>query len=479
MEAYSQWKERYLYIDKVTDSWNGFTKQVGRWTHKLYRSKNSSTGWFYKAYWEKQGVPYWKSPEYSYGANVEKTFFKIKHSLTNPGEYSVECYIGDTLVIDEPHASGVIEPGKTIFTGTEQGTSFVGKNIMIGEMRRETTNQSGQKIEYYEVIREGKKTVRIEQKDTAEVLEFIGPGTVEKLAYYIGSGPGDPEYQNDKDAAYLLRTFIIRSGKLYARTNQDAAQELTTSTLPVLEEVHYLRDFLRGWTYVSPIEKLKPFDGKNYTKISKSGPISFKVKAGEKFDTIALTGVVARKISIGGIVTDYRPDGSRDPGGRLPDVGTTVILYSGSDKPAGTEIDITIEGGHVELGGIYFGLSIDAGFTNLSFTNRYHDYSPYEKDQWGNITYIEGAKINTYNGTVDVPIRRYDQMNRLMVSLGKSKIILNGSDTKDNQPIRNQNDIFASTMVVGRMIDFELRTKLDNKRIGEMATYSFKIEEEV
>jgi hypothetical protein len=70
-------------------------------------------------------------------------------------------------------------------------------------------------------------------------------------------------------------------------------------------------------------------------------------------------------------------------------------------------------------------------------------------------------------------------MNRLMVSLGQGLVVLNGSDTKRNVPVDNNRDIFAATMVVGRIRDFQLRTNLDNKAMGEMATYSFTIEEEI
>jgi hypothetical protein len=89
------------------------------------------------------------------------------------------------------------------------------------------------------------------------------------------------------------------------------------------------------------------------------------------------------------------------------------------------------------------------------------------------------VKVNIHSGTVDVPIRQYDMMNRLITSFGQGLVILNGSDSLDNTPPDNNELIFASTMVVGRITNFELKTRLDNKSMGQMATYSFTITEEV
>jgi hypothetical protein len=216
------------------------------------------------------------------------------------------------------------------------------------------------------------------------------------------------------------------------------------------------------------------------------------------FNTIAFTGLLAEEISVetraghvggGGPqnlnLQGYKPDGARDVNKRLPSVPTTAIIYNNipnggsTDTPAGGHALITIKGSEIKLGGIFVGMSVNAGFTNLVFQNKYKDYSPYEKDNWGNVTYIEGVKTNIHSGTVDIPIRHYDMMNRLMVSLGKGLVMLNGSDNLSNRPPDNNRNIFASTMVVGRIRNFQLKTNLDNKHMGEMATYTFEIEEEI
>jgi len=132
----------------------------------------------------------------------------------------------------------------------------------------------------------------------------------------------------------------------------------------------------------------------------------------------------------------------------------------------------------IRIGGIFLGQSVDAGFTNLVFTNKFKDYSPYEKDQWGNILYVKGVKTNIYAGIVDIEITDYDMINRLMSSIGGQTVILNGSDSKDNLEVDSRN-FFSSTMLVGRIKNFALKTKLDNKLMHQMASYSFEIEEDI
>ncbi len=132
----------------------------------------------------------------------------------------------------------------------------------------------------------------------------------------------------------------------------------------------------------------------------------------------------------------------------------------------------------IRVATILLGISVNAGFTNVQFQNEYIDYSPFEKDPWGNIVYIEGIKINTYSGTADLPITDYDILNRLFVSLGGKTVIVNGSDnTEDlNEYVH---DVFDSTRLIGRVRNFALSTSLRNKKLGEMATYTFKIEEDI
>ena len=237
---------------------------------------------------------------------------------------------------------------------------------------------------------------------------------------------------------------------------------------------------------IRPTGQYAPFDKKRYTYVEAPSPIEYIVKSDYPFDTVAINGLIASKLE----VTFLPSDGSdpipmipvdittnRDKDSRLPKYQTTVVGYAPRDIVGSVHIKF-INDGNIRIGGISLGLSVDAGFTNLVFSNKFQDYSPYEKDQFGNILYVEGVKTNIYTGTVDVRLTDYDMMNRLMASIGGKTVILDGSDNFENEVVDNEN-FFASTALIGRIKNFALRTKLDNKKMSQMATYSFQIEEDV
>ena len=523
LSAFSLWKERYVHVKGgITGEFNGLTFDAGvgatHHVHRLYKDPKSHTGWTYEVSKDNEQVPFWKDSEFMIpdvvNPKAPKTYYRIKITPNSPDNH-VEAWYHNEKVIDVPNVQHELMPYQTVFPDTAGGT-YAGINFMVSDLERVQQDANGVTYKYYRIAIQGFKAEHVYAKTPAEVLNYIDSNTHEQRAYYVGPPSNDPNsnYDDYKDTCYVLQTFILRGSNLYARTQKDSTQLFSTTTKPKLVELETIRDFKGGWTYVSPIEKLKPFDNKNYTYIESMNELTFKISITDgAFNTIALTGVIAGSIDVetfagpvggGGHqnmnVKNFIPDTSRDIDKRLPPVPTTVILYNTTpnggttDTPAGGHAIITLRGRKlqvaagkpdkylretVRVGGIFAGLSVNAGFTNLVFNNKYKDYSPYEKDQWGNVTYIEGVKTNIHNGSVDVPIRHYDMMNRLMVSLGKGLVVLNGSDTKRNVPVDNNRDIFAATMVVGRIRDFQLRTNLDNKAMGEMATYTFTIEEEI
>ena len=507
-DNYVGWKERYVLVKTgITGDFTGFTQDSGSgkslFVHRLFKDPKSATGWTYETVKYIDGVPYWKDSEFTIPdklhPKVPKTYIRQKKVKGGTaGEFVVDIYYGNVLVSHFPHdITNPLVPYGSVFVGTN--APHAGTNFMVGDLERTQTDAAGNTYRFYQLSIEATKGVSLVATSPAHVHDYIDSNTVETKSYYAGVGSKDPDYVNEKNTNFILRTFFLRGDKLYARTQAGAVQQSSSTTKPKLEKLASIRDFKGGWTYVSPIEKLKPFDNKTYTKVHANNEITFAINVPDAaFNTVALTGLIGETVSIetrsghiggGGHqnlgLHDYKPDGSRDVDKRLPSVATTAILYNDianggtTDTPAGGHVIVTIKGKNIELGGIHIGLSVNAGFTNLVFNNKYKDYSPYEKDQWGNVTYIEGVKTNVHNGTVDVPIRHYDMMNRLMTSLGKGLVILNGSDNLSNRPPDNNRNIFASTMVVGRMRDFALRTNLDNKHMGEMATYSFTIEEEI
>ncbi len=281
---------------------------------------------------------------------------------------------------------------------------------------------------------------------------------------------------------WVPNTIINRNGVLYARTGKPVPMETYVPTINEGTILDCLDKIDWGWKWKEPSQKLLPFDGKSHTVTIQNQEIEFTVKV-ENVNVLAISNLIASSVTVTLIGTgetlSIQVDNSIANNNISPLQGLTKIIYSGDDIYTG---DITLNfkpaNGLVQIGEIVSGVKIEAGFTNLRFSNKFNDYSPYEKDQWGNITRIEGIKTNVFNGTVDIELYDYDRINRLMKYIGGRKIILDGSDNVENETNDNEN-FFASTQLVGRIGNFALDTKLDNDVLSQIASYSFTIEEEV
>ncbi len=299
----------------------------------------------------------------------------------------------------------------------------------------------------------------------------------------------------DCNNSWLGKTFVMRGTDLYVRTSTGLAElehvlspeYAVASTLDMLQS--------SGFVYLSPTEPHKPLDDKAYTAATTTGgTLTMTIIADGRFNTLALGSLIADSVDVlfkdaagnqVAEINDYAPHNNRDINYRLPDYQTTIALYSWDDAQGkvidiekGGTVTITLKGASISLGMAMLGLSVDAGFTNIAFQNEFLDLSPMEKDQWHNIVYKAGLKVSIHSGRVDMPITHYDMMNRLMISIGGSKVILNGSSSLDNTPADSK-CVFGATMLIGRMENIKLATKLEDKEIGDMATYTFKIIEDV
>jgi hypothetical protein len=242
-------------------------------------------------------------------------------------------------------------------------------------------------------------------------------------------------------------------------------------------------EMIDSFTKVNVADNEVPFDGKNYTFIEKAGDISYTLQViSNTFNVLALGGVIGDSIDVifrdkfGNIVKEYLnhiPQNQRDVGYVLPPAPSTEIFDAIQVLDPDGTVDVTIRGQKTTLATLMTGLNVPAGFTNVVFQNTYIDYSAYEKDKYGDIVYADGARVNVFSGTVDVPINDYDITQRLMLSLGSRTVIMNGSDnnTDDN--------IYSSTRIIGRIRDYSLATKSKDRGIGTMAVYSFRIEQNV
>ena len=245
------------------------------------------------------------------------------------------------------------------------------------------------------------------------------------------------------------------------------------------------------FVYYSAISPYAVVDTKNYSKATRLDSMSYTVLGAGRFDTLALGSILGSTVSayftdISGTVVysiiDREITNKIDTDGRHDAQPVTEILYCPVDLEHGSTVSIEITccaGKTVELGTILLGLSLDAGFTNLVFTNKFKDFSPTETDQWGNVEYIPGLKVNVHTGSVDIPITHYDFLNRTMLAIGGNEVILNGYGVKNNAKPDNAEGHFYATMMIGRMKNFSLATSLDNKRLGELATYKIELEEVV
>lgn len=239
-----------------------------------------------------------------------------------------------------------------------------------------------------------------------------------------------------------------------------------------------------------------PFDGKNFTKTSREETMTYMVNSDEICNMFVLGYVKGDyfKYQIGNeeLSDPIIIDSSRDEQGVLSDWYTTKIIYFPNENPldltprvipAGTNITIIISnniptnGELVELGSLMLGAAADAGMTNLTLKNGYKDFSVFEYDPWGNPSYTDRAKVSVYSGTVDVLIESYDRMDRLMTSLGKNVVIVDGSDNTSNVIVEDTPNVFASTQKIGRFMSFSQQTTVSQDMIDVIANYSFTLEE--
>lgn len=302
-------------------------------------------------------------------------------------------------------------------------------------------------------------------------------------------------------SSWMIKTLIWRPDGVWVRTWVDAYAQTEVLQYHSYTEVTQPSD-IPEFSFIEWNNTYKPFDGKNYSVATADYAFYYVVSGSEKFDTIALGNIKADHITVtfeltpsspnynlwldgievasggNGIVTiiDTDIDSKRDINGNLPVWHTTLIFYSDILMDANSNVKIEVTGGEsLELATLLLGLSVDAGFTNLSLQNTYKDFSTFEQDQWGNIDYVDRARVSRYNGTVDMRIENYDITDRFMLSIGKNLVIVNGSD--ESSHLSDSTAIFAATQKIGRFVSFNQKTVVKDDDLDVMATYSFTLEE--
>jgi hypothetical protein len=282
--------------------------------------------------------------------------------------------------------------------------------------------------------------------------------------------------------SWVAKTLIIYGSAIYLRTHLDLPQEVVDSGDVAFTPVTS-PDELTNFVYIEATNDTKPFDNKNYTIATAQTQMLYTLSGNKAFDTVALGHIKGEQItvvfknSVGAVVTTITDtiNTNRDVNGNLEAWHTTLIFYSDVIMEAGSTVEITIDGTNIELGTLLLGMSADAGFTNLTLKNDYKDFSVFEYDDFGNADYTERAKVSRYSGAVQIYIENYDMIDRLMTSLGKGLVIVNGSDS--NSTSSETTTIFAATQKIGRFLSFSQKTVIKDDDMGRMAEYTFTLEE--
>ncbi len=298
-----------------------------------------------------------------------------------------------------------------------------------------------------------------------------------------------------KDTIFM-KSMVERGDFMYFRTHKNVPVEYhTTPAIPgapatIQYETRriYSPKEINGFRYEGKTNCFSAFDDKNYTKgiFSPSKQyVDFSFVVSDPIDTIALGRVYATSVTITARdvtnkvifeIRDYPIDN------KISDTGignnSNVIIYSDNVLPPNTEITVRLKAGWISVGRILAGIKLDCGFSNTKFTNGFKDFSPMEQDQWGNIEYRDGIRVYLYSGTVDLPLKGYDALNKAFMYIGGREMIINGSDTYANTP-PDSIEVFQSTMFIGRFTSFKPSTKNIGGIMDTVAGYSFSCEESV
>ena len=462
--GFGSWNNRYAKLGELNTDNNTWSKAVNGITHSL-RFDYTDRKWKYKLSKYVPVIAY--DPEkYEVGVNLF-TWNKYASLPYIPQGYM--NVIADNISQYYEYSQSAPIAYVTIVTGSD------GHKYRCGRYRTSSST-----THFYGI----QKQITVQELREHEVVVDFRTSCVDGVTEPIAVCDNQSNCPNE----WLPKVVFQRGIDLFIRTNTADGVITKDVSTPVFEPLKLLNgNDGWGWTFTRPVAKYAPVDGKEYTFFYDYAPIEYTVNGGtNSFDSIALIGLISDTVEVTFLPSDgsaaiptivITPDNKRDVNTILPEYPTVSVVYA--PRPIVGSVHLKFNSAYkVRLGGVLLGQSVNAGFTNLEFTNKFNDYSPYEKDQWGNISRIEGVKTNVFTGTVDIEITDYDMINRLLMSIGGSTVILNGSDNKNNSTIDNFN-FFAATLVVGRISNFGLKTKLDNKLLSQKATYTFAIEANV
>jgi len=289
---------------------------------------------------------------------------------------------------------------------------------------------------------------------------------------------------------WRINTAIRRGNDVYVRTHIDYPVEYKNVDAFEYTELRSIDEIPWDWVYSRPTQEYAPFDDKKYTVLEAHNDVKYTVKSKDEFDVICGVGLRCSRI----VVEIYNSDNEMEEQvtvfpkcvsvleDKTFQIDGTSVIYLKKRYPIDTRVEITFYtlDGKVKIGGGYLGDKRSVGWINLSFRNRTNDYGTYEKDKFGNVLYVanSGAKVRKLEGSCDIDITTYDDIEPILRDLLSTKVIIDGCDNLSNLPTDSYN-FFLATQMVGRLRTAEQTTKVDNNRLSELATYSFVIEEDI
>ena len=299
-----------------------------------------------------------------------------------------------------------------------------------------------------------------------------------------------------KEPTVQFQSMVERGNYFYFRTNVNTPIQYDTWETGTAFAYSYMEIVtpidIDGFIQKRRINAQAPFDGKGYTKAevdtTETGyKATWTCLAAAPFDSIAFGKIICDSIDVvfktkDGEVLEalnrFLVDNTVAKG-TTREYQSTKILYVNELLDAETVIEITVHGSFVSVGTIVASDKMDAGFTSFKFKNKMKDLTPKEQDQWGNWEYATGGmKLRVHDATVEFPIVDYDGLERMMLLLGGSEVIIDGSDATNNE-MSDGRKVFSATQMIARILSIELSPQDKNKRIGERGQYNITIEEMV
>jgi len=144
--------------------------------------------------------------------------------------------------------------------------------------------------------------------------------------------------------------------------------------------------------------------------------------------------------------------------------------------PAGSTVEISLtHSDDIELGDFTLNNSINAGFTNLSFSHGIKDHNNYTPDPWGNIPESVKAIVTTFKITLDFPLTNYDYMVSFNESIAGKNVTIDASDS--NGAIADGSSIFAALTRRVRVISPSIKSQIKDGQLATMATLDLTVQE--